>query len=157
VLFLHLVHQNQKQTQPVQARQKRISKILFAAPAAIVITTIVILVSGFFRYWALAVATGSMEPNVMTGDAVIIDRAPNSLADIELGTIIAFHMENKVVIHRLMELEIDNGVASARTKGDNNAAFDHWIVTDDELIGVVIMRVPVIGWPTVWLERTFNR
>jgi signal peptidase len=135
--------------------QHKSGQIIATAPVAVLLTAIVVLVSGLFRYWAIAVGSGSMQPAIDTGDVVIIDKDYGGIKNVELGSVMAFRHDEKIIVHRLVEVK--NGVLGPmiQTKGDNNDNDDAWLVQEDDLVGVVRLRIPFIGWPTVWLDRVF--
>ena len=60
-------------------------------------------------------------------------------------------MQNKVVVHRVTEINKDDGIYIFRTKGDNNKEEDNWVVTEANLIGLTNHKIPLIGLPSVWL------
>ena len=41
------------------------------------------------------------------------------------------------------------------TKGDANESIDNWIVTQNDIIGVVKGKIKYIAWPSVWLTENF--
>ncbi|MDR1300689.1 MAG: signal peptidase I [Candidatus Nomurabacteria bacterium] len=140
---------------PISGRHKRSGQILWAAPMVAVLATIVILVSGIFRYWAMAIGSDSMRPEIATGDVVIIDKDYGDVENIELGSILAFRHDGQVITHRLIATEHDASGLKIQTKGDNNNNNDAWSVRDSDIVGLVRWKIPLIGWPTVWLDWTF--
>ena len=32
---------------------------------------------------------------------------------------------------------------------------DNWVVKNEEVIGVVKLKIPYIGYPTIWLSKMF--
>ena len=119
----------------------------------VVFGTLIILVSGLFKYYILTVGSGSMEPNLNIGDVVIIKKLDKSeLSTLKKGDILVFS-NNKVVIHRIYEIFKDGNKYSFQTKGDNNNDVDGYIVYADQVIGVAKFKIPWIGKPTVWLSQ----
>ena len=48
----------------------------------------------------------------------------------------------------------EKGKYSISTKGDRKGqAVDSWLVSNDEVVGVVVAKVKYVGYPTVWLSR----
>jgi signal peptidase len=140
---------------PIPGRGKRFTHWLTTAPALAVLAVGVILVSGIFRYWALAIASDSMNPEIKPGDVVVIDKDFGAVADIELGSVVAFRHDGVVVTHRLIDVKHDASGIKIQTKGDNNSSNDAWVVREDDLVGVVRWKIPLVGWPTVLIDRTF--
>jgi signal peptidase I len=140
---------------PIPGRQKASGRILWSLPMVAVLATMVILISGIFRYWAMAIGSSSMSPDINIGDVVIIDKGYGSMDEVEMGSVLAFWHDNRVVAHRLIEAKQDASGLKIQTKGDNNADNDAWAVRESDVVGVVRLKIPLIGWPTVWLDRTY--
>ena len=118
--------------------------------AIIILTILVYFVSGYFRYYTIAIASGSMENTIFKGDVVIIDKEYQT---IDKNDILAYQYENKVVVHRVYKM-IDTGSEKfIYTKGDANSNFDQYKVTEDMIMGVVKAKIPLIGYPTVLLNE----
>jgi signal peptidase len=140
---------------PIPARQTRAGRWLLSTPALAGLAVVVVLVSGIFRYWALAIGSDSMSPAIRTGDVVIIDKNYGAAAEIEPGSVVAFQRDGQIITHRLIEVRQGVSGLQIQTKGDNNDRDDAWSVAQSDLVGVVRWRIPIIGWPTIWLERAF--
>ena len=118
--------------------------------AIIILMILVYFVSGYFRYYTIAIASGSMENIIFKGDVVIIDKEYQT---IDKNDILAYQYENKVVVHRVYKM-IDTGSEKfIYTKGDANSNFDQYKVTEDMIMGVVKAKIPLIGYPTVLLNE----
>ncbi len=111
----------------------------------------VYFVSGYFKYYAIAVATGSMVPNINKGDVVIVNQKYKE-NDLKKGTVIAYKYNEKVVVHRIYKI-IKTKDIIIYTKGDANNEVDKWKVSKDMVIGTVKQKIPIIGYPTVWLNE----
>jgi signal peptidase len=103
----------------------------------------------------MAIGSDSMQPAIGTGDVVIIDKDFGDIKQVELGTVIAFYHDGQVVTHRLIKVKNSASGLIIQTKGDNNNDHDAWTVHESDLVGVVKYKIPLVGWPTVWLDRTF--
>ena len=130
-------------------------KLLKADPRGIIpIVVFVVLASwfalGIFPISPVAIATGSMEPELYVGDIAIMKKAsPN---DIEIGDIIQYKMEGYSVVHRVIQKDQKGGTVTFITKGDNNNSPDFYPVKEDQLMGKVIYKIKYIGLPTIWLH-----
>ena len=94
-----------------------------------------------------------MTPNINKGDVVVIEKIRENYEDTEIGQVIAYRHDNKIVVHRLVKkIEIE-GTTYYYTKGDNNDNIDGYKITNDMIIGLVNIRIPYIGYPTVWLNN----
>lgn len=142
---------------PIPTRKKHHRLIFATIPTLTILTIVVILVSGIFRYWAMAIGSNSMAPNIKTGDVVIIDQKETNIDDLKKGEIIAFKNNGKIIAHRLIDIEQSSAGALIQTKGDNNNDNDAWIVKQEDLVGTVKWKIPFVGWPTIWLNDIFNR
>ena len=122
---------------------------------AIFVFALAYFVSGFFRYYAIAVATGSMHPKIKVGDVVIVDQRIK-YEDLKIGEVIAYKYDGIVVVHRLCDIVVIKDDYYFYTKGDANNAMDNYIIYPDTIIGKVEAKVPYIGLPTVWLNQLFE-
>lgn len=118
----------------------------------IVVLLFIYLVSGYFRYYSIAIASGSMEPTISRGDVVIIDKE-YEFDKIQEGMIIAFLYNKIVIVHRVDSILKDGDEYLIYTKGDANKNVDNYKVTEDMIVGVVRIKIPIIGYPTVWLNE----
>jgi signal peptidase len=140
---------------PIPGRHSRSGRLIATAPVLAVLAVVVILVSGVFRYWAMAIGSDSMQTAIGTGDVVIIDRNFGKITEVETGAVIAFRHDGEVITHRLVKVKDSASGLMIQTKGDNNSDNDAWTVRESDLVGLVKYKIPLIGWPTVWLDRTF--
>ncbi len=129
--------------------KKRIGGLII--PSLLVIF-LVYFTSGYFYYHAIVIASGSMTPNILKGDVVVIEKIPNK-KDIKIGEVIAYKHEDIIVVHRLVKKIIVDGEVFYYTKGDANNGIDKYKITEDEIIGIVNIRIPYIGYPTVWINE----
>jgi len=93
----------------------------------------------------LVVLSGSMEPRMSPGDAVIVREVPASA--IERQDIITYQRPGSETptTHRVVEKQsTDNGVAYV-TKGDANEERDRGTIPHDRVVGEVIFVIPFIG------------
>lgn len=122
----------------------------------LIMFVIVLLTSGIFKYYFLSIGSGSMTPNINKGDVVIVEKYnENELENIEKGDILVYKKENQVVVHRVVEVNQGDEI-TFRTKGDNNDDEDAWIINEKDVIGIAKFRIPLVGYPTVWLNETLG-
>lgn len=106
--------------------------------------------SGLFKYRTFVIATGSMTPNINKGDMVVIERLSDSEKNnLSKGDVIAFNMDNKVVVHRIIEKYNTSQGTFYNTKGDNNNSPDGYLLDIDNIIGLEKFRIRYIGYPTI--------
>jgi signal peptidase len=92
------------------------------------------------------VLSGSMEPAIPTGSAVIVERA--SPDAIERGDVITFEggSSELTTTHRVVEVRTVDGERRFRTKGDNNEDVDPRPVPEEAVVGRVMeLSVPGVG------------
>lgn len=113
-------------------------------------------VPDFAGYRPFIVMTGSMEPNIMSGDLIIAREAEP--ADIRVGDIISFVDPAgngvTVVTHRVVEVLNGNGALSFRTRGDANNSDDQDAVPGDSVLGIYIARLPGMGSAVMFMQTT---
>ena len=141
--------QNRKMNKPLRDNNEH--RLLGISLTGIFVAVVVYFSSGFFKYYAIAVATGSMVPNISIGDVVIVNQKYD-LNDIKVSDIIAVKYDNKIIVHRIVKIVNNNDELYIYTKGDANKSLDNYIVNKDMIIGVVNIKIPYIGLPTVWLN-----
>lgn len=104
-------------------------------------------VSRLAGFTPLVVKSQSMSPTFNEGDLIIIKECdPKKLV---VGDIITFHtiINNEYALntHRIENIA-DNGAArSFTTKGDNNAIADMHMISDGDVVGKYVTRLPAIG------------
>lgn len=126
-------------------------KFKHAIVPAVLVMILVYFYSGYFRFYTVAVATGSMTPNINKGDVVIVDQK-YSFEDIEVGEIIAVKKERVIIIHRVAKKVSFGDSYIYYTKGDANNNMDDFVIKEDMVVGKVNLRIPYIGYPTVWFN-----
>lgn len=119
----------------------------------ILVIIIVYLTSGYFHYYAIAIASGSMHPQIKKGDAVIIEKVSDNHSTLKVGDIIAFKYNDVIIVHRIVNIVNENDEYYFYTKGDANNNVDNFAISEDMIIGIVNYKVPYIGLPTVWLNE----
>lgn len=106
----------------------------------------------------VVIVSGSMEPAMFRGDMAIIH---NTITPVAIDEVIVFRVKDRPIpiIHRVIAKHV-NG--SMLTKGDNNSVDDRrgriyskgqdWVHPDD-VIGRVLVRLPMIGYASVLLNE----
>lgn len=98
-----------------------------------------------------------MYPTIKRGDAIILMKLePSEIQNLQKGEVLVFRHDNKVILHRIVDVVYKNGEYHFTTKGDNNNANDNFITTSENVIGIVKVKIPVIGYPTVFLNDMFT-
>ena len=92
----------------------------------------------------LIVSGHSMDGTYRTGDLVVVKRA----STYRVGDIVGFQVPRgeagagMVVIHRIVGVAPQGGFV---TQGDNNPEIDPWTITDGDVRGRAVVRLPGVG------------
>lgn len=93
---------------------------------------------------ATVVTSGSMAPAIRPGDVVLLDPF---IDDPGVNSVVRFAgPDGQAVLHRIVEERPDGLV----TRGDANATRDSTLLRDEDVLGVGVVVVPLIGAPLVW-------
>lgn len=130
------------------------SKVLTVIVVIIMLGT-VMLISNHFYYGAYVVATDSMTGELNKGDVAIFERYEDQ--NLIEGQVVVFNQDGTIVIHRIADIKIINGIARYYTKGDVNDGMDAGYRTDGDIVGLVNLKLPYMGYPTLWLRSLFKR
>ena len=97
-----------------------------------------------FGYQIYVVKTGSMIPTFPIGTA-IVTKEPEDPEKLDVGTIVTFVDDGAVITHRIIEVIMDNGEVSYRTKGDHpDNTPDLNLLTPDRVKGIFVFKIPLI-------------
>ena len=134
-------------------KSNKIKKFVIYAPIIAIVVATVVLVSGVFKYYTISIGSNSMYKAISKGDAVIIEKMKSDYDQLEVGDILAHRHDQKIIVHRIIEIYKENNSIIFKTKGDNNDDEDNWVVYESDIVGKVIFRIPYIGYPSVWLSE----
>lgn len=150
-----IVNKYSDEDKEIDRNYKKSAIILLIIP--IILTIIIIyFVSGYFKYYALAIASGSMNPIFDRGSVVITEQVNEKYDNynkLKEGEIIAFKAEKNIVVHRLIRIVNTDNEVYYYTKGDANEEEDDYLIKKENIIGIVRFRIPYIGYPTVWFSE----
>ncbi len=96
--------------------------------------------------YSFIVLTGSMLPDIAPGDVVIV--AEQNPETVDVGDVITYvrGTVETPVTHRVIGIQQTDAGPSFETKGDANSDADPSLVPAANLIGVVILTIPYIGY-----------
>ena len=93
------------------------------------------------------VTSGSMEPTFYTGSIILINTSPQSY---QVGDVVMFWTDedpSKYITHRIIDSRVVEGATQYQTRGDNNAAPDQTVITDEKIIGKYAdFTLPLLGY-----------
>ena len=151
MFFIKMLYE--KQQRVVSHTSKRVNMAV-SAVCAVLMVSIVMLISCQFRYGVLVIATESMTGEVDKGDAVVYEQYDSQL--IIEGDIIVFEKYDQIVVHRVVKIERINNINRYYTKGDANDHIDAGYITESQIIGVTHFKIKYIGYPTIWVRSLFD-
>ena len=107
-------------------------------------------------YAPLIVLTGSMEPDIMSGDLIIVKQIDGK--DIKEDDVIAFFDPDgngtSILTHKVIEVFEEEGTLYFRTKGIANDAADRLPVSADKIVGVYVTRIGGAGNIAMFMQTT---
>ena len=120
-----------------------------------ILLAFVMLISNQFTYGSLVIATDSMTGELNRGDSAIFEQYDNQT--ITVGQVIVFEKDDSLIIHRVVEIHYINGVTQYYTKGDANEDRDTGYITEGDIVGIVHIKIPYAGYPTLWIRSLFSQ
>lgn len=106
----------------------------------------------------LTVMSGSMEPAIHTGDVEVTK--PVRPLSVLIGDVVAFREptgRNRLISHRVREIHPHGGAVAFVTKGDANNTVERWSVPAAGRLGLVVQRLPRLGYGLVWVATPWGR
>ena len=123
----------------------------------IIFVILIFFIAGFFKYKPVSVLSNSMADIFYRGDLVIVEKIDYQSYELNLQDIIEYNLDGYSVLHRIVEIKVlEDGTKIYRTKGDNNNAPDYELVKSEQIMGIVKLSVPKLGYPAVWLNELFK-
>ena len=154
IVYLTLEYSFSKESHSAIEEDNKTRKI-GTTVAAVLSVLVVCLVSNKFKYGILVIATGSMTGTINKGDAIIFEQYDKK--PLEAGTVIVFQKENKEIVHRIVNIKMENNEYVYKTKGDANQQEDDFNVYTEDIRGIAKLKIPSLGLPTLWFRNLFNR
>ena len=146
-----IVNEYSDKDEEIDRNYRRSAVIMLIIPITLTII-VVYFVSGYFRYYALAIASGSMHPVFDRGSVVITEQVKDKYDNynkLKEGEIIAFKADKIIVVHRIIRIVNIGDEVYYYTKGDANEEEDNYLIKKENIIGIVRFKIPYIGYPTV--------
>jgi len=103
----------------------------------------------FIPYNFYIVQSGSMEPIIKVADLIVV----NKKNDYFENEIITYNdVNNSIVTHRIVKKENKN----FETKGDANREQDRQTVIYEQIIGKVVLNIPLVGYFLSFVKTKFG-
>ena len=143
-----------KTTKDSPEKTKKNNPVYFVAIGILLI--LVVLNSGLIKYQTLVIGSNSMKDFMEKGDVVLITHLKgDERYNVKKGEILVYRYDGKIVCHRVTKRLNRGNAIYYKTKGDNNDQEDKVIISKDQVMGKIILRVKYIGLPSVWLSELF--
>ena len=129
-------------------RRMKASDIIFAV---VIAGIAVFAIGGYYTHTLAADPTSSMYPIIKPGSLLVVK--PASPDQITVGEIIEFHApwdNGTLYAHEAVEVVHQNGSIFFRTRGVNNPVDDPGLVPGSDLVGIVVVHVPYLGYPIIY-------
>lgn len=119
----------------------------------VIAAAVPLTIPNFLGYEVYNVVSGSMEPTIPIGSIIYVKEIEP--AEINSGDIIAFRGGDSVIMHRVVTNKVVEGTFV--TKGDANEGEDMNDVPYDNLVGIVVRHIPILGQLLILFGSTFGR
>ena len=156
ITFISLKQYEKKEIEGKNYRQSKLFTYSSIVISALIIVLVVSLTSCKFKYGAIAIGSGSMTGVINKGDVVVFKQLGKYMP--QENDILVFKKENKLIVHRVIEIiEVNDDEYVYYTKGDANPTPDGYPLERKDLVGLVKLRIPVIGIPSVYVHEVITK
>ena len=125
-----------------------VARASLAMVVSLVIWSLLPLLAG---WTPRVIMSGSMEPRIHVGDIVVTRTVPG--ASVTKGQVVTVKDPDhpaKTRTHRVLRRAADGTIV---TKGDANPQADSRHISNDDVLGVGVVRVPWVGRPAYWMAE----
>lgn len=149
---MYKIDKVQKEGQRIHTIGRIISTILYIILVPMIVFNFTLIIKSFIKpnetpdflgYKSFVIVSGSMEPTIMTGDAILVKEVPQS--EIKINDIISFSQGETIVTHRVIGILEENGIKKYKTKGDNNNTEDREKITYKQIEGKYQFKINQFG------------
>lgn len=120
-----------------------ISWTIIAILLFIIIRAVAFNKKELFGYNLYIIGSGSMEPEIQVGDAILVKKIKDN-EQLNKGDVIAFSENNLIVVHRIVEIKTSDEIKYI-TKGDNNNIEDNGYRKKEEIKGKMVFKIPKVN------------
>ena len=153
VIYLFIDALYEKKPKIARKRSRGFAAVALSLSSAALLFVIAV-VSCQFRFGALVIGSDSMTGELSVGDVAVYESYGDE--EIDVSDVIVFNRNGSKIIHRVIKKENIDGENRYTTKGDANEDADPGYRTDSDIIGIVKLKIPYVGYPTVWLQNIFE-
>lgn len=159
VLYIYINYEHTIKVNRLTRKQKKNINPKKSVIYICIVVLFVVFIAGLFPYKPVAVMSNSMVPDFYRGYIVICKKINSKDAsNIKVGDILQYQLEKNSIIHRVINIEEEDGKLYFTTKGDNNNSPDTKRVEENQVMGIVKFKIPYAGYPSVWFsEILFKR
>ena len=131
---------------------KTLGIIIIISLIAIIVRALVFKRYDVFGYRFYMIMSGSMEPNIHVGDAVIAKET--NTKELKQQDIIAFaHNNGAVTVHRIINIYTEQDKKMYETQGDNNNTPDGQLVQEQDIKGIIVAKIPQVGTALLFIQN----
>lgn len=150
--FIRLLYE--KRNRNAVEKQTKIGNVILGVTITFMVFFIM-LISNQFKFGSIVIATNSMNGEIDTGDVIIYERLEKD-AIISINDIVVFKKDDALIVHRVVDIKNIDGVIRYYTKGDANDEMDPGFITRSNIVGTTDLKIPYIGYPSLWLRELFK-
>ncbi len=159
VVFIQVNYVHVKKTERRDSRKKiKKQKFIRYVPGLTILAVIVCFLLGMFKYMPISIVSNSMAKLIKRGDVVIVKNlTQKEINSLQVNDIVVYNLDGSMVSHRIIDIKkVDGNKLNFITKGDNNNAPDAFPVAESQVKGKVILKIPKLGYPSVYVYELIN-
>lgn len=159
LIIIFTINRNFINTRNIEITGKKKSSLfknIILLITILLLISIITLTSGAIKYYAVTIGSESMVPTINKGDIVIVEKEIDTNI-LKEGDILVFKHDNIIMVHRIIKIMIINDEKYFYTKGDNNDSEDGYPITNSQVVGLYLCRIPYLGYPTVELNELLKK
>lgn len=159
---MYKINKIAKESKTVHTVTKIASIIVYLILIPIILFNLILIIKSFinpketpslFGIKNFVIVSGSMEPTIHIGDAILVKEVPQE--EIQINDIISFQDGETITTHRVIGIEEKNGIKRYRTKGDNNNVEDKGSITYHQIEGKYQFKIEGFGFITKLVQNKF--
>lgn len=154
LIYITLEYTNSKK-QKIETKQQITRNRIINTIVILIMLIVTILVSCQFKYGILVIGSGSMTGYIDKGDMIIFEQYKNQ--KLQKGQVLVFKDGNRIIIHRIVDINNINGEKRYYTKGDANKDMDDGYVTENNIIGIYKTKINKVGFLTLYFNNIFEK